>query len=58
MPSLNLRNMDVDPLIEQRTEIDMTLTERSPTYKGKLAFSTATPPTLHPSTRLCADLVG
>jgi len=29
MPSLNLENMDVNALIELRSEIDMTLTERS-----------------------------
>ena len=38
MPSLNLENMDVNALIELRSEIDMTLTERSRDLQRQLSL--------------------
>ena len=38
MPSLNLENMDVNALIELRSEIDMTLTERSRDLQRQLTL--------------------
>ena len=38
MPSLNLKNMDVDALIKLRTEIDVTLTERSRDLQRQLTL--------------------